>query len=79
MGLVVVHNTVSVPHLMLVILCNAYPEQFSLAVLFLEGLDRLSGLRGGSLYMGVNGLYTLLVLREEGECRPVSRRQECLF
>lgn len=37
---IVVHSTVSVPHLMLVTLCKAYPEQFSPAPLLLGGLDR---------------------------------------
>lgn len=39
MGHVVVSHTVSVAHPMLVTLCKAYPEQFSLAPLLLEGLE----------------------------------------
>lgn len=44
MGQVVVSHTVSVPHPMLVTLCKAYTEHFSLAALFLEGLEQVSHL-----------------------------------
>lgn len=43
-GQVVVSHTVCVPHPMLVSLCKDYPEQFSLASLFLEGLEQVGHL-----------------------------------
>lgn len=79
MGQVVVHSTVSVPHLMLVTLCKAYPEQFSLAPLLLEGLDRwviFSRVRKVFIHGCKWPLHTVYVLGEEGGCRHVSRGWE---
>lgn len=82
MGRVMVHDTVSVCHLMPVTLCKAYTEQFSLAPLLLEGLDRwvtLSRVRKVFMHGYKWPLHTAHVLREEGGCRHMSRGQECLL
>lgn len=82
MGQAVVHNMVFVPPLMLVTLCKAYPEQFSLAPLLLEGLDKwvtLSRVRMIFIHGCKWPLHTAHVLREMGGYRHVSRGWERLF